>query len=732
MTDSSVESVQTCFTDNKAASEFRTDLRRWRLNVYNGRHVWEYLTDDEEVKRRPQSFLEKYWLGLPLDMLKLPKAMKPMQAAKNGWEFFKRLQAEDGHWACNDDGPLFVTSGIVIASYIMGIDFDEHIKKEFCRYLLNMANEDEGGWGLFIQSNSTVFGTAMNYIMLRILGLGPNHPVLAKARGRLHELGSARAIPTWGKFWLCVLGVYEWEGMHPLPPEPLLAPTFSPLNPGKWWVHTRNVFVSMSYLYGHRFKMPLNDLTNALRKELYDQPYDSIDWYAQRDNISSADRYTPDTWYRRAFTKALDTYEALKIPFLRKLALREAQFQIELEVTNTHYLCIAPVSFASNMLAMYHAHGRDSHWIRGMRERIIDPMWLCREGLASSGTNGTQLWDTTFTVQAAFDAGLATLEENREIMRKALEFIESTQIRENPRAMERTYRQPTKGAWPFSTHDQSYAVSDTTIEAVKVIVLLQQANIVPKLISDERLEQAVDLVLEMENPGGGYSAYEPIRAPKLMEYFNITELYEDVMTENLYPECTGSVIMGLATFSKAYPDYRTKEIEHCIDRCVKYLLSSQQENGGWYACWGVCFTYATMFALQGLSYAGKYADNFAASKKACDFLLKHQNPDGGWGESLESIKAKAYVQSPDGSQVTNTAYAVLALMAAKCSNTEAIKRGIIYLMRQQQETGEWLPGGLEGVFAPPGGMRYPNYKFHFSIWALGSYANLYGNTPLID
>lgn len=719
------------FADNKAAGEHRTDLTRWRLNVENGRHMWQYLKDDEEIHRRPQSFLEKYWLGLPFEMPKLPQAKRPMEAVENGWEFFKRLQTDDGHWGCNDDGPLFVTSGIVIATFITGIPLESHVKQEIRRYLLNVANDD-GGWGLFIQSPSTVFGTVMNYITLRILGLSPDHSALIKARSTLLRLGSARATPTWGKFWLCALGVYEWEGMIPLPPEPLLFPNKLVLNPANWWVHTRSVFISMSYLYGSRFKMYPNELTLALREEIYDVPYHQIHWPSQRGNVSDADRLAPATLVQRTFTSVLGYYEQYKIPLFRRWALREALFQIEVEVRNTHYLCIAPVSFASNMLCLYHAHGPDSHWMRGMRERIIDPMWMCREGLAASGTNGTSLWDTALTIQATLDSGLVSRPENRNIVLKAFEFIDKTQIREDPIAVSHVYRQPTKGAWPFSTRDQSYAVSDTTAEAVKVIVRLQQTSGMPKLISDERLQQAVDLILAMENQGGGYSAYEPIRSPKFLELFNITELYENVMTDNLYPECTSSVIMSLATFSKAFPSYRVKDIHGCLERSVSYLLRSQYPNGGWFASWGVCFTYATMFALQGLACVGRYEDNCETCRRACAFLVKHQNLDGGWGESLETVKVKEYVADPNGSQVTNTAYAVTGLMAARSSNREAIRHGVRYLVKQQQKTGDWLPGSLEGVFAPPGGMRYPNYKFHFTLIALGKYAQEHGNDDLFE
>lgn len=715
--------------DRKAASEYSTDLKRWRLKVHEGRHMWEYV-DEDAAQAQQQTFAENYWLGQEYELPKMKAPACAQDTLDNGWQFFKRLQTQDGHWGCNDDGPLFVTSGIVISSYICGIALPEAMKTEMIRYLFNFANQ-QGGWGLWIDSPSTVFGTTINYVMLRILGVSPTHPVLLDARAALHRMGSARALPTWGKFWMCVLGAYEWDGMIPLIPEPLLAPGFLPLNPGNWWVHTRNVFVSMSYLYGHRFVAPMTPLIQQLRQELYDVPYDTIDWFAQRTNISDHDRLFPQTTLQKGVATALCSYEYVKVPFLRRRALDEALFQVEMEVRNTSYLCIAPVNFASNMLVMLHAHGSNSHWVKGMAGRIIDPMWMCREGMAASGTNGTSVWDTVFTVQAALDGGLAGRPENRDTMIKALEFIDVSQITENPLGVSQGYRQPTKGAWPFSTRDQAYAVSDTTAETVRAVIQLQAVDGMPKLVSDQRLAEAVDLILGMENKCGGFSAFEPLRGPKALELINVTELYDNVMTESLYPECTSSVLLCLETFTKAYPNHRPRDIQATIGRCVRYLIKAQFPSGGWLASWGVCFTYATMFALQGLETVGLRESNSEACRDACSFLLQHQNEDGGWGEDLISIREKRYVQDPAGSQVTCTAYALTGLIAARCCNRDALRRGIRWLMSRQQATGEWLPGSLEGIFACPGGMRYPNYKFHFTLAAIGKYIEHYGDEYLV-
>ncbi|KAJ1904634.1 hypothetical protein LPJ81_002382 [Coemansia sp. IMI 209127] len=722
---------QKYFTNREEAQEYCSDLTRWRLNVDNGRQTWEYLSDSSAAEARPQSFVEKYWLGLEVEMPEQPQAKRPMQAAQNGWEFFKRLQTEDGHWAGAYDGPLFMTCGIVIMQYITGVKIEDVHRREMSRYLLNMANAD-GGWGLHTEGKSSVFGTAMNYVMLRILGLEPDDAAMVRARNTLLKLGSARAIPSWGKFWLCALGVYDWEGMNPLPPEPLLLPTILPLNPGNWWVHTRAVFVGMSYTYGQRKTLPLDELTRSLRNELYDQPYDTIDWYAQRDNVSEADRYVPNTLLLRAFNTALGVYEKWKVPYIRRWALGEALFQIENEVTNTHHLCIAPVNFATNMLALYHAHGPDHGLFRGMRDRIPDVLWMCYEGLAACGTNGSQLWDTAFAVQAAVDAGLAALKDNRECMLRALKFLESSQIRKNPENMRRTYRQATKGAWPFSTRDQAYTVSDTTAEALKATVMLQQASFLPKLVSDERLKEAVDLLLGMQNWGGGFASYERVRGPQLMEKINASEVFGNIMVEYAYPECTTSVVLGLTTFAEKYPDYKPKQIKRCIDGAIKYVLKAQRSDGSWYGSWGVCFTYASMFAMQSMACVDMYFDSCWEGMKACAFLIDRQNDDGGWGEAFASCEEKKYIPHPDGSQVVHTAWAALALMAARCSYGDTVRRAIIFLMKRQQPNGEWLQESIEGVFNHSCGIRYPNYKFIFPIWALGRYAEIYGDLPLID
>jgi len=101
-------------------------------------------------------------------------------------------------------------------------------------------------------------------------------PAAVKAREFIHKHGGAVGVPSWGKFWLSALGVYDWEGLNPIPPDLFKFPYFIPFHPGRMWCHARMVYLPMSFIYGHRYTAPLDDVTRALREELYCTPYDKV------------------------------------------------------------------------------------------------------------------------------------------------------------------------------------------------------------------------------------------------------------------------------------------------------------------------------------------------------------------------------------------------------------------------------------------------------------------------
>ena len=204
-------------------------------------------------------------------------------AVRKGFSFYQMLQCDDGQWAGDYGGPHFLLPGFVIAAHITGhMDdvFPSPHRKAIQAYLLNHQQED-GGWGSHIESPSTMFGSVLNYVALRLVGTEADDEACVKGRAFLQQHGGALYAPSWAKFWLAVLGVYEWEGIAPVPPEMWLLPQWFPLHPGRFWCHCRMVYLPMCWLYAKRFtfKASSDALASQLRKELYgEQKYQEIKW----------------------------------------------------------------------------------------------------------------------------------------------------------------------------------------------------------------------------------------------------------------------------------------------------------------------------------------------------------------------------------------------------------------------------------------------------------------------
>lgn len=475
----------------------------------------------------------------------------------------------------------------------------------------------------------------------------------------------------------------------------------------------RQVFLPMSFIASKRFSFPLTPLTRQLREELYTQPYSSINFSSHRNSISPKDNYHP----KGAFLSTINWVLAnVWIPYLRPTLLvqRAEAWTFDLirrEDENTDFANLGPVNGPMNLLACYIHDGSDSYSVERHRERMHDFLWIKNEGMLMNGTNGVQTWDTSFLIQAVVEAGLAEDPRCRPMLMKALEFLDDQQIREDCREQDICYRQRRKGAWAFSTREQGYTVSDCTSEAMKAVILLQRKHGFPALLSDERFEDAVDTLLTMQNTSGGFASYEPTRGSEYLEYLNAAEVFGRIMIEYDYPECTTAVLTALSLFSEHYPNYRKNDIAKAKEAALEYIRKAQRADGSWYGSWGICFTYAGMFALESLASVGETHSNSPRVRKACEFFLSKQMEDGGWGESYKSCETGVYTPH-EKSQVVQTCWAVIGLMEAGFPEREPIEKAVRLIVGRQGKKGEWEQEAIEGVFnkswyvcKEPGGCR---------------------------
>ncbi|KAJ4920407.1 hypothetical protein JOQ06_024640 [Pogonophryne albipinna] len=631
-----------------------------------------------------------------------PAAPTAVEAALKGMHFYSQLQAEDGHWAGDYGGPLFLLPGLLITCHIAKIPLPSACQKEMVRYLRSVQLAD-GGWGLHIEDKSTVFGTALSYISLRILGVEPDDPDMIRARNNLHSKG--------GK----------------------LFPSWMPAHPSTLWCHCRQVYLPMSYCYAVRLSAEEDPLVLSLRQELYVQDYATINWPAQRNNVASCDMYTPHSTLLDVAYMVLNVYEAHHSTMLREKAVKELYEHIEADDRFTKCISIGPISKTINMLVRWYVDGPSSPVFQEHVSRIPDYLWLGLDGMKMQGTNGSQLWDTCFAVQAFLEAGAQNNSTLAGCLRDAHQFLTITQIPENPPEYQKYYRQMNKGGFPFSTRDCGWIVADCTAEGLKSVMLLQElCPSISQPLPSERLCDAVNVLLSMRNSDGGFATYETKRGGRLLELLNPSEVFGDIMIDYTYVECTSAVMQALRHFQKAYPEHLAEELRSTLREGLEYCRKVQRPDGSWEGSWGVCFTYGIWFGLEAFACMGHvYQDDHVCEevRKACQFLLDRQMTDGGWGEDFESCEQRCYVQS-NSAQIHNTCWALLGLMAVRHPDRRAIERGVQLLIDNQLPNGDWPQENIAGVFNKSCAISYTSYRNVFTVWTLGRFSTLYPSSPL--
>jgi squalene/oxidosqualene cyclase-like protein len=620
------------------------------------------------------------------------------------------IQATDGAWKGDYGGPLFLLPMYVGVATVVGFALDAPTRAGMIRYLRTFQNEN-GGFGLHTEGASMVFTSTICYVALRLLDVPPNDPMTRAARRFVLDHGGPLHAAAWGKFFLAILGLYDYRGVDPVPPELWLLPEALPMHPSRLWCHCRMVYLPMSWVYGKKATAPSSPVIERIRTELYPDGYDRIDWVAHRATVAPPDAQVPRTSLVHGVNRLLGAFENHHSTALRERALDFVLDQVRMEDENTSHICIGPVSKLFHVLVWHFANPNGPE-LRAHLEQLPDYLWHGADGVKMNGYNSSELWDTAFAVQAIVASGRA--EGSRDVLTRAYDFIERTQVREDVDYRRKCFRHTSKGGWPFSTRAHGWPISDCTALGILAVLDLETARF--PAFSADRLTDAVDLILSMQNKDGGWATYELTRGPTWLERLNPSDCFADIMVDYSYVECTSACVQALARFQTRYPDRRRASIRSAIERGVRAIRETQRADGSWEGSWGVCFTYGTWFAVWGLVAAGVRKGD-PALERACAFLLRHQSADGSWGETPESCRLRRYVQAEQG-QAVMTSWAVLALIAAGREGTAPVERGLDFLVSRQKADGSFPEEHTAGMFNKTCAIHYDHYLDIFPLWAL--------------
>ncbi|MCP2169164.1 prenyltransferase/squalene oxidase repeat-containing protein [Goodfellowiella coeruleoviolacea] len=634
------------------------------------------------------------------------------------------LQHDDGRWEAEMVWSAGLLAHYVIARRVAGpwpMDADD-VRGTLRQF--EVTRLPDGAWPVHLEGEGSTSGTVLAYVALRVLGVPPDDELVARARRWLHARPNAVLhMPSMARVWLAVLGLYEYEGIAPITPELLLAPTWFPLHPHRFSCHVRQAYAGMSQLYGAKVRFDLGELTEPLRAELYDRPYRSIDFRAARFRLDAPEVCAPPSAAVSFAYRLLSLYERRPIPALRRAALRRSVALTEADrmasggqgLTVLHGL-LGHLGHASSAPPTAELH----------RRILAFDVWRWhddQEGLRFTGARSSS-WDTAFALRAC--AAAPSTPAARAAVAKAHRWLLRQQVTEELPSSENTGRDPVLGGWCFSDAAHRWPVADCTAEALSALLVVRERadlRAVTEPVPVRALVAGVKFILSRQNRDGGFATYERARMPRVFERLNMTETYVDCMSDHSYVECTGSCIAALARFRRACPSVHARVIDAAIRRGVAYLKSQQRPDGSYRGEWGITFTYGTFFALEGLVTAGVSRSDPAIAR-AVSWLLATQRRDGGWSEHHSSMLSGVHTELPEA-HAAMTAWAVLALLAGGLPDDHpAVQRGRdrLLALRADHDGRGWPKQAANGAFYGSGVLDYRLYKDVFPTWALGAHS----------
>ncbi len=558
----------------------------------------------------------------------------------------------------------------------------------------------DGGFNIYLNGPSEVNASIKAYFALKLGGLPVSDVRMERLRARILELGGLQASNSYVRTNLSLFNLVPRDACPSIPPEIILLPFKFIYQMSSW---TRAIVVALSIVHAANPCRPVpagftvDELYIAGAPMIPERDMKRLSW---RNFFTLTDRL-------------LKYWEKLGIHFVRQHAIKKCGEWMIQHFENSDGLGAIYPSMQYAIMALDVLGYGPEHPLRIEAERQFNSLMVDDERGFYMQPCFSPVWDSAIAVFALGEGGAAP----REALGRAADWLMSKEIRrKGDWSVKRPNAEPS--GWAFEFNNDYYPDVDDT---AMVLLALQKAQGSDETAQRACIKRAVEWLFVMQGKDGGWAAFDVDNNWNLLSDVPFAD--HNAMLDPSCPDITGRVIEALieSGVSARHP---------AVQRGVAYLLRVQEADGSWYGRWGVNYIYGTFLALRGLKAAG-VSENEPNIQRALEFIRAYQNRDGGWGESCASYDENRFV--PNASTPSQTAWAILSLLAGGDVRSESLHNGVDYLIRTQRSDGTWgedysTGTGFPRVFY----LVYTDYRNTFPLLALSAYKKAMGESNELD
>ena len=678
-------------------------------------------------------------------------------------DWLRVQQHDDGYWVGELEGDTILESEYILLLTWLGRGQSEKAQRA-ARYILQQQQPD-GGWGLFPGAPLEISASVKAYLALKITGHDPDSEAMARAREAIRAAGGAERVNSFTRYYLALLGIISYRQCPAVPPEVTLIPRWIPFNIGEMSAWSRTILVPLSLLWAYQ---PVGQLPEEHRiDELFLDAPERLPVTMPPSEV--LDDLKQRTWLNwdaifRGIDRCWKGLERLGIkPFRKRAVSRAADWMIARLDESDGLGAIFPPIIWSIVALKCLGYAEDDPLVE---QQIAELEALI---ISEGETDRLQpckspVWDTSIALLALRDADVpaSSLE-----IRRAAGWLLSKECRRPGDWSERNPHLEPSG-WFFEFHNAFYPDVDDTAMVVmalaeslggdnatqyKACVLDQptaprrddtsgngassrhlQAAVVSgrkhttedadasaSALADvdafqptlDAIRRGVNWMLAMQCQNGGWGAFDADNTRELFTRVPFAD--HNAMIDPPTADITARVLEMFGRIG-VMDDPR-------LDRALSFVWNDQEPDHAWYGRWGVNYIYGTWQCLVGLTAIG-VAPHDVRLQKAADWLEQHQQSSGGWGETALSYDDPA-LRGSGPATASQTAWALMGLMAAGRTNSEVVRRGVEYLISTQNSDGTWDEAEFTGTgFPKVFYLRYHLYRISFPLMALGRYRRL--------